>query len=235
MKPREGRFGPHQVFTEEEIRERRRAQWRAFAAKKKANWTPEQRAKHGADTLARYHRRKEDPIWLTARRMREKERAARPEDKEKQRAYDKAKNATEKVRERRRELQRIRYQEKLKDDPKHRAESRARYHKHYEENASYYSAKGSESARRKKRTFGTLSSEHKKQVIALYVEAKRLTEETGIPHEVDHIEPLRGKNSCGLHVPWNLQILTKRANREKGNRFGDPHHRTASRPDAAFG
>lgn len=56
-------------------------------------------------------------------------------------------------------------------------------------------------------------------ILMIYDLAKQITIETGIPHEVDHILPLAGKNICGLHVENNLQILSKTANRQKYNKI----------------
>ena len=57
----------------------------------------------------------------------------------------------------------------------------------------------------------------------IYAEAFRLTNETGVPHQVDHIVPITSKIVCGLHVSNNMQILRKSENVKKGNRFWPGH------------
>jgi hypothetical protein len=57
----------------------------------------------------------------------------------------------------------------------------------------------------------------------VYVEARRLTLETGIPHHVDHEIPLQGELVSGLHVHTNLQIITGSENSRKKNRFEANH------------
>jgi hypothetical protein len=59
------------------------------------------------------------------------------------------------------------------------------------------------------------------EIEAFYKNAAMLTAETGIRYSVDHIMPLKGKSSCGLHVPWNLQVITLESNIIKGNRLRD--------------
>ena len=54
---------------------------------------------------------------------------------------------------------------------------------------------------------------------AFYRLARSLTEATGVPHEVDHIVTLQGKNVCGLHCEANLQVIPRRDNRAKANKL----------------
>lgn len=56
---------------------------------------------------------------------------------------------------------------------------------------------------------------------AVYDEAIRLTNRTGVRHEVDHIVPLNGERVSGLHVHWNLRAIPHHINRAKSNQFDD--------------
>ena len=58
-----------------------------------------------------------------------------------------------------------------------------------------------------------LTQEMKDEIVAIYEKARSL----GM--EVDHIIPLKGKGVCGLHVPWNLQIISCSDNRKKSNKY----------------
>lgn len=58
-------------------------------------------------------------------------------------------------------------------------------------------------------------------IAAIYQQAKTLSEQTGIPHHVDHIIPLIGEFVSGLHVESNLQILPATDNIRKRNRFDE--------------
>ena len=67
--------------------------------------------------------------------------------------------------------------------------------------------------------YATPSWANKDKIKEIYTQAQTLTRDTGIQHEVDHIIPLQGKLVSGLHVEDNLQILTRKENRAKHNRY----------------
>ena len=69
------------------------------------------------------------------------------------------------------------------------------------------SYKAKRRAKERKATPPWLTEDHLEAIRAVYTEAERLTQETGIPHQVDHIVPLSGKTVSGLHVPWNLRAI----------------------------
>lgn len=74
-------------------------------------------------------------------------------------------------------------------------------------------------AAQKDRTPKFLTNGHWLEILNFYKQAADLSDSTGVPYVVDHIVPLQGKNVSGLHVPWNLQVVTRTQNSKKGNRY----------------
>lgn len=73
-------------------------------------------------------------------------------------------------------------------------------------------------AQNKNCTPSWLTEEHFKQIEDFYWLASDLRATTGQEYHVDHIVPLQGKDVCGLHVPWNLQVLPSDINIAKSNK-----------------
>jgi 5-methylcytosine-specific restriction endonuclease McrA len=68
-----------------------------------------------------------------------------------------------------------------------------------------------------------LSPEQRMEIRLKYRLAIELSRATGIRHAVDHEVPIQGEEVCGLHVPWNLRVITQEENLKKSNKLVDPH------------
>jgi 5-methylcytosine-specific restriction endonuclease McrA len=64
-----------------------------------------------------------------------------------------------------------------------------------------------------------LTEDQKRQIRSFYLEADRLKTELRIDYEVDHIVPIRGGIVSGLHVPWNLRVITAEENQKKNRKL----------------
>ena len=91
---------------------------------------------------------------------------------------------------------------------------------HYEQNKEYYTAKTAKRrAAKSSATPSWLTKEQQEEMLQYYKHAKDCTLTTGEQYHVDHIIPLNGENVCGLHVPWNLQVLPAYVNLSKGSKL----------------
>ena len=80
-------------------------------------------------------------------------------------------------------------------------------------------------ARRRKHRDATppwLSRKQKSEIRQIYQVAITMTQTTGEQYVVDHIVPLRSEVVCGLHVPWNLRVITQEENLKKSNKLLAP-------------
>jgi hypothetical protein len=70
----------------------------------------------------------------------------------------------------------------------------------------------------------------------IYRTAAEVSAETGIPHHVDHVMPLQGRNVSGLHHQDNLLIVPGAENLSKNNKFepGDLPPRAGVRKSRAY-
>lgn len=74
-------------------------------------------------------------------------------------------------------------------------------------------------AAKKSRTPKWLTVDEHWMIEQAYDIAAKRTQMLGIPFHVDHIVPLQGKTVSGLHVPWNLQVITAKENQMKSNKL----------------
>ena len=119
-----------------------------------------------------------------------------------------------------------RYYERNKDMVKARAAARpveeksAHKKKYKDNNPDLYKALVSVRKRRHRQaTPKWITAPQKLAMRELYLQAQKMTKITGEKYVVDHIVPLINEAVCGLHVPWNLRVITQSENLTKSNKL----------------
>jgi hypothetical protein len=103
---------------------------------------------------------------------------------------------------------------------KYTEEYRKKYKAYYEENKLAFLARANKRRAAKLQALPKwLTPEQLEQIKELYTCAQMFKLYTGEEYHVDHIVPLQGENVCGLHVPWNLQVIPAKENQVKYNKL----------------
>jgi hypothetical protein len=102
-------------------------------------------------------------------------------------------------------------------------EAYRKYVKHWgEENQDKRNARTAKRrAAKLQRTPHWLTKNQLDEIETFYTAALAFRLYTGQEYHVDHIVPLQGKNVSGLHVPWNLRVISAIDNLKKSNLFED--------------
>ena len=102
-------------------------------------------------------------------------------------------------------------------------EVKREYQKAWKERNTTWVRADTKARRRKHReaTPSWLTKKEKAEIRQLYQIAITMSKTTGEQYVVDHIIPLRGEDVCGLHVPWNLRVITQEENLKKSNKILD--------------
>jgi hypothetical protein len=76
-------------------------------------------------------------------------------------------------------------------------------------------------ASKKQRTPKWITEDQLKEIKKFYKWAHTKSLTTNQKWHVDHIIPMNGKTVSGLHVPWNLQVITAKENIAKANKYDE--------------
>ena len=110
------------------------------------------------------------------------------------------------------------YATKNKDKLKeYRAKNKARYNAHCRNRQARIQS-------------ATLESVPVDAFVLIYEKRARIQRQTGVEYHVDHYYPINGEHVCGLHVPWNIQIIPADENIAKGNKMPEEFYGAGHTP-----
>lgn len=117
---------------------------------------------------------------------------------------------------------RQRFNKRLRDD---RVVNPSKYHareykyRHKDWRAFLDQCRPRTNARRRRVADSMPAWADKDAILEIYKRSQEISKSTGVLHHVDHLVPLASEIVCGLHVHWNLEIIPRRENQSKSNRY----------------